>query len=343
MTKKDRVLCAINHSVSDKLPKGELGISKKVADGILGREYIEREREILVRERLNIDLISIGNWGISKEIGHEANGNTIFRNAYGYDYIMSKHDKKLIRPAIIDPEDVKDFKAPTMDCVDLSDVEYYSKNTDMFLFAATYGPECIVYDTIGFENYMEYTVLNTKEMEELTEKFITFEIEKAKKMIDLGADGVIICDDVAYNSGPFIAPKYMDILVYPYFKQMVKEIKKHKNVPVFLHTDGNLNTVFEKIIQCGFDGIQSLQPSAGMDIGEIKKRYGRNICLMGNIDLDHILPFGTVSEVRKNVLETIEKAAYGGGFILSSCNILTDAVTPENALEMYNAAEEYRY
>lgn len=343
MTKKERVLNAINHKIPDKLPKGELGIAKEVADGILGKEYPEREREILVRERLNIDLITLGNWGISTEIGHDSNGNVIYRNAYGYDYIMSKHDKKLVRPAVSDPEDVKSFKAPTMDCVDLSDIAYYSKNTDMFIFAATYGPECIVYDTIGFENYMEYSMLNTKEMEELTAKFIEFEIEKAKRMIDLGADGVIIADDIAYNSGPFIAPKYMDILVFPYFKQMIKEIKRYKDVPVFLHTDGNINTLFEKILECGFDGIQSLQPSAGMDIGEIKRRYGKDMCLMGNIDLDYVLPFGTREEVRRNVLETIEKTAYGSGFILSSCNILTDAVTPENAMEMYAAAEEFRY
>jgi uroporphyrinogen decarboxylase len=343
MTKKERILCAIDHKIPDKLPKGELGIAKEVADGILGREYPEKEREILIRDRLNIDLISVGNWGKSTEIGRDVNGNIIYRNAYGYDYIASKHDKKLVRPAVKDPEDVKNFKAPTLDCVDLSDIEYYTANTDMFVFAASYGPECIVYDTIGFENYMEYSVLNTKEMEELTVKYIEFEILKIKKMIDLGADGVIICDDIAYNSGPFISPKFMDILVYPYFKQMIKEIKQYKSLPVFLHTDGNLNTVFEKILECGFDGIQSLQPSAGMNIGEIKKRYGKDICLMGNIDLDYILPFGSTDLVRDTVKKTIEEAAYGGGFILSSCNILTDAVKPENAITMYDTAEEYRY
>ena len=52
--------------------------------------------------------------------------------------------------------------------------------------------------------------------------------------------------------------------------QAVKEIKAYKNVPVFLHSDGNVNAVLEKVTEAGFDGIQSLQPSAGMDIGEVK-------------------------------------------------------------------------
>lgn len=343
MTKKERVLCAVDHKNTDKLPKGELGIAKEVADGILGREYSERKREIAVREKLNMDLIAVGNWGITSEIGRDENGNLVYRNSYGYDYIMSRHDKKLVRPAVESPEDVKGFKAPTLECVDLSEIEYYSKNTDMFLFAAAYGPECIVYDTIGFENYMEYSVLYTKEMEELTVKYLEFEIEKIKKMVDLGADGVIICDDIAYNSGPFISPKYMNILVYPYFKQMIREIKQYRDVPVFLHTDGNLNGIFESILECGFDGIQSLQPSAGMDIAEIKRRYGKDICLMGNIDLDYVLPFASTEQVRDTVMKTMEAAAYGGGYILSSCNILTDAVKPENAITMYATAEEYQY
>lgn len=190
---------------------------------------------------------------------------------------------------------------------------------------------------------MVYSLLNTAQMEELTEKYIAFEIEKTKRMIDLGADAVIICDDIAYNSGPFIGQKTMDVLVFPYFRLMIREIKKHKSIPVFLHSDGNLMLVFERILECGFDGIQSLQPSAGMDIGLIKKRYGKDICLMGNIDLDRVLPFGSRQEVRQNVLDTICRAADGGGSILSSCNILTDAVKPENAIEMYETAEEFRY
>lgn len=127
MTKKERVLCAINHKISDKLPKGELGIARETADGILGRKLAQREREVAVRERLGIDLIALGSWGINTEIGRDPSGNPIYRNAYGYDYIAGKHDKKLIRPSVADPEVVKEFRAPTLQCVDLSEMEDFSK------------------------------------------------------------------------------------------------------------------------------------------------------------------------------------------------------------------------
>jgi uroporphyrinogen decarboxylase len=108
-----------------------------------------------------------------------------------------------------------------------------------------------------------------------------------------------------------------------------------------MHTDGNINACLGLIADCGFDGIQSLQPSAGMDIAKVKKEFGGRLCLMGNIDLDRIMTLATPEEVAETVKRTMDIAAPGGGFILSTCNILIDAVKPENALAMYRTAEEY--
>ena len=138
-------------------------------------------------------------------------------------------------------------------------------------------------------------------------------IEKAKIFLDNGADGIVIGDDVAFNTGVFLPPHIMEQNVFPFWNQAVKEIKAYKNVPVFLHSDGNVNAVLEKVTEAGFDGIQSLQPSAGMDIGEVKKKYGNRLCLWGNIDLDYIMCHASPDEVRASVKETIEKSRSGWG------------------------------
>ena len=106
-------------------------------------------------------------------------------------------------------------------------------------------------------------------------------------------------------------------------------------MPVFMHTDGNINTVMERIVDCGFDGLQSLQPSAGMDIAQIKKEYGTRLCLMGNVDLDRLLPFGTPEEVSRQVAWLCETINQDGGYILSTCNILTNIIPVENVYAMY--------
>jgi hypothetical protein len=45
--------------------------------------------------------------------------------------------------------------------------------------------------------------------------------------------------------------------------------------------------------------------------------------------------------VGKDTPWTINAAASGGGFILSTCNILVDIIPPENAITMYRIGHEF--
>lgn len=193
------------------------------------------------------------------------------------------------------------------------------------------------------EDYMVYCLTNTEEMYQISQKVIAFEIKKAKLFIDKGADAILIADDMAFNTGVFLPPYIMEENVYPFYTQMIQEIKAYKDVPIFLHSDGNLNSVMDELVACGFDGLQSLQPSAGMDIREIKEKYGSRLCLWGNIDLDYIMCFGSQEEVRADVRKTIDIAAPGGGFILSTCNTMVDIIPPANIFAMMEEAEKPAY
>lgn len=132
-------------------------------------------------------------------------------------------------------------------------------------------------------------------------------------------------------------------LIFPALKKEVNIIKAYDDIPVFFHTDGDINKVMVDIIDCGFDGLQSLQPTANMDLREIKDKYGKKLCLMGNIDINKIMPFGTEEQVRKNVRHTIDIGIESSGYILSTCNILTKDIPVSNAIAMYDEAEKYTY
>ena len=195
-------------------------------------------------------------------------------------------------------------------------------------------------EAIPMDDYMVYCLTNTAEIKYLGERVLEYEIAKAKIFIDNGADGILIADDMAFNTGTFLPPYIMREMAFPIYKEMIKQIKEYKDLPVFLHTDGQIMDVMDDIVECGFDGIQSLQPSAGMDIAEVKEKYGDKLCLWGNIDLDYILCFAPENEVRENVRKTIKIAGKNSGFILSSCNILVDVIPPENVLAMYDEANK---
>ena len=63
-----------------------------------------------------------------------------------------------------------------------------------------------------------------------------------------------------------------------------------------------------------------------MDIGEVKRRYGQRLALVGNIDCTELLPHGSLADVEAAVQETIAKASPGGGYVLASNNSMHPAV-----------------
>jgi len=84
-----------------------------------------------------------------------------------------------------------------------------------------------------------------------------------------------------------------------------------------------------------------MEPIAGMDIGKIKQRYGKKLCLIGNIDCAYILSEASTSEVEAAVRECILSASAGGGHIISSSNAIHSSVKPENYGTMIEAAKRY--
>lgn len=78
------------------------------------------------------------------------------------------------------------------------------------------------------------------------------------------------------------------------------------------HTDGNLWPIIDMIIDSGIDVLDPIEPIAGMDIGEVKEKYGRRIAVVGNVDCSYVLTFSSKEEVEEAVKETIAVSQAGG-------------------------------
>ena len=341
MTHKERVYAAIGHKAADRTPKGETWIDGVLANKLLGAayppDYQHFERDLRVRRLLNMDLINVGDWPY-KIIGEDKQGNPLYLSAYGYEFITGA-TKHVVKPPLENICDAKNYTKPDINNVNPEMVRRFAAETDLFVFGQIGGPVSMLDEMFPMEDYLAYCLTNTDDIGLITEKVMEYEVEKALLFIDNGAEAIFFADDIAFNSGTLLPPYLMDVLVFPFYYKAVAEIRKHKDVPVFFHSDGNINSAMEKIIDCGFCGVQSLQPSAGMDIGQIKELYGDALCLWGNIDLDYVMTFANPGEVARTVRDTIRVAGGGGGYILSTCNSMVDCIPPENALAMALAAE----
>jgi uroporphyrinogen decarboxylase len=78
------------------------------------------------------------------------------------------------------------------------------------------------------------------------------------------------------------------------------------------HTDGKLWDVIPDLIALGVDALHPIEPKA-MDINEVKRRHGKDLALIGNID-PNLLGLGTAEQVRAQVRQRIKDLAPGGGY-----------------------------
>jgi uroporphyrinogen decarboxylase len=108
-----------------------------------------------------------------------------------------------------------------------------------------------------------------------------------------------------------------------------------------MHSDGNLWPILDLILETGYDGINPLEPQAGMEMKKVKACCGDRICLLGNIDSVDLLPRGNAKQVEQAVIQTIKDGAAGGGLIICSSNSLHPGVNPENCITMFKAVRKH--
>ena len=162
-----------------------------------------------------------------------------------------------------------------------------------------------------------------------------------KLELEMGVDSIMGGNDWAYKSGPMMSPAYFDEFMAPYLKEIVDLTHSYKRYYI-KHLDGNTTKILDTLVNtCGIDAYHAIEPTAGMDIGDVKKRYGKKIAVIGNIDCGDVLVHWTPQQIREEVKRIITAVSPGGGHIFSSSNSIHAGIPIENFLAYMNAAREY--
>ncbi|MDW7673246.1 MAG: uroporphyrinogen decarboxylase family protein [Bacillota bacterium] len=317
MKQRERVKKAINGEAIDRVPKGELLVDREFIE-----EYLEKVLQYDCREAVLANgQLELAAW------------EQVLRDL-DIDLISIMPSLKLNEVSLAEIDQLAVAK------LDTEVVSAWSKKTDYFVFGVVNGG--FQHATFYFD-FMEILAMTRSKQQELSKvfgKFAALNTEVALELIKAGADGIIIGDDVAFNQGTYFAPDIMREILFPHTREMVRQIKA-AGVPVFFHADGNINQILPDIVEMGFDGVHSLQPTAGMNIKAIKEKYGHQLCLMGNMDLDVLIPLGTLEEIAAGVQETLSAAKPGGRYIFGTCGAISKGLPLEKVRHLYQTAAKY--
>lgn len=128
-------------------------------------------------------------------------------------------------------------------------------------------------------------------------------------------DGFVIWGDVAYKPGLFFAPDYWREYFKPWVTKMI-EYAHERNLPVIYHGCGNVQAIFQDYIDIGVDAYNPLEVKAGMDVIDLREKYGHQITFCGNSNIQ-VWETGDREKIRSEILRKLA-AARGGGYIFQS-------------------------
>ncbi|MFC1552887.1 uroporphyrinogen decarboxylase family protein, partial [Candidatus Latescibacterota bacterium] len=157
-----------------------------------------------------------------------------------------------------------------------------------------------------------------------------------------GQDAVAWGQDFASNTGPFISPEMFREFAFPAIRARVKNVHETHGIPVMKHACGNNMLLMDMFAGAGYDAYQSVQGSAGMDLGLIKERYGGHFACWGGISLENIVS-GSARDVRDEVAAAMNRYKPGGRYIFGSSHSIAVGSKYDNFMAMIDEFEKNRY
>lgn len=133
-----------------------------------------------------------------------------------------------------------------------------------------------------------------------------------------GLDGFALCSDYCLNAGPFLSPSMFSEFVTPYLAMLIEGYRS-LGFYTIKHTDGNIMPILDQLVECEPDALHSLDPQGGVDIAEVKRLVGDEVCLIGNVNCG-LLQTGTEEEVIESARYALRNGMPGGGYIFSTSN-----------------------
>lgn len=360
MTRRERFERSLKLMEVDKLPHGEQMIHDELLAKMTGehfhndhenalskwmKELLPEEnfqRHKAVREMLNFDWVHL--FPIEPMVETMSDDGTIKvqKDIWGQTLKITSESYEIIERAIKSLDELKKYKFPNVEDFLYSDIERWAKESDFWVTTQIDTGFFKASQLIGFEEFIDYMYDNPTELKDFMERFTEFQKKLIDRLVSTGTNSIWFSDDHAFNNGPFLSPEQLKEYDFDFTKQLVSHTHS-KGLLANFHSCGNIEKTLPLIIETGVSSLHAIQPSAGNDIYKYKKEYGRDICFIGNFDMDYLMPKGSVKEIDAKVKEMVsimwEKERTG--YILSTCNMLNNDQPVENALMLHLSAEKY--
>ena len=192
----------------------------------------------------------------------------------------------------------------------------------------------------GMENAILDIATDPELAHEMFRRCADFAIDLSQAACDQFAlDWLWTGDDVASQLSMLMSPRTWRSLIKSHLARVAAGGKR-KGLWVAYHCCGALKPIIPDLIEIGIDVLNPVQCTCpGMDPLDLKAEFGNQLCFMGGVDTQGVLPSGTVKEVRRATARLIEgMTSNGGGYILAASHTIPPETPDDNIFAMYAEA-----
>jgi uroporphyrinogen decarboxylase len=338
-----RFLDTIWRREPDRVPIAELGMDPPVKERLLGKPVRDVETDVEFWWRAGYDYIYLRP---GYEFPHTMpTMMTTGKPKYG-DEEVEVHEQKSV--GTMGPGVISGFK-------DLDSYPWPDPETDAYYEPLRKAAACLPegmglvtgvggiftrsWMLMGLENFCFALAEQPDLVAEIFKRVSDIQHTVFRKIIKM--DKVVAIwngDDLAYADSTIVSPRVYRKYLFPHMEQMAS-LAHAEGMPFIFHSDGRLWDIIPDLIALGVNALHPIEPKA-MDINEVKARYGHQLALIGNIDMD-ILARGTPEQVRQQVRQRIKDLAPGGGYAVGANPGVNYYVLPENYDAMRQATLDF--
>ena len=369
MYPKQRVIAALHHQEPDRVPTGENEVDVVLAEKLLGRTTLYnsrwREKEALWDGRRDeivadygatlVDLTRTLEWDyVRAPIAPRAKAYTRPVMTGPYSWIDERGREMHYSPEVgniatavdmteMTLDDLPDPDAPfTVDPSELDTIRHVVAelgDTHFIIGRSAIDGTFPFQETCGIQEFLMRMVTEPEFVERAVDVYVTRSIAYIEAMLGAGCDAVMTTDHYSGNAGPFMGPARFRRFVLPGIRRQVEAA--HAAGGYFIkHTDGNVWTILDALVEAGIDGWHGIQPRIGMDLRLLKERYGDRLCFFGGLNCETLIA-GTPEQAREEVRYAIQHAAPGGGLVIATGNVLQPGTNLDNYLAARQATRDY--
>ena len=347
MTSRDRVLQVIQHKEPDRLPL----FKPNTIDTY--EPFDERIQDFF--DHFEFDrLAGLGGIGGSPSARRQLSDDT-FEDAYGCRFQYKGvglpycvHSPLANAQSVEEIEDFPWLDPKTPDLIAPDAKEKAREISERGEFATSVGVPGMLFHQYhylrGFEQWMIDIKLNpdihraiADHLHHIHSTLVLRLLEEVGEYTDIVSTG----DDLGTSTSSYMSPPDFKDFIKPYYQDLIGRIKtRFPHIKFSLHSHGQIMDLVPDLVECGVDILNPILPLDNMDPVRLKREFGDKLSFEGGIDIEHVLLYGSVDQVKEHVKKVIDILAPGGGFLFKA-QAISPLIPVDNVLTTYKLGLEY--